>query len=66
MDGQWQFILKLLMISAMSSVAIKYGAPWLNIPATPEVALALVLSPSLVLGSLLLWRGWQFEKQQRK
>ncbi len=66
MDDQGQFILKLLIISAVISAAIKYGAPWLNIPATSGVVLTLVLTPSLVLGGILLWRGWQFQNQQKK
>jgi membrane protein YdbS with pleckstrin-like domain len=64
MDDRWLFILKLLIISAAISVAIKYGAPWLNIPATSAVALVFVLTPSFVLGGILLWRGWQFQKQK--
>jgi hypothetical protein len=65
MDDRWGFILKLLIISAAISVAIKYGAPWLNIPATSTVALVFVLTPSFMLGGLLIWRGWQQQQKQQ-
>lgn len=64
-DDRWLFILKLLIISAALSVAIKYGAPLLKIPATSEVALVLVLTPSILLGMVLLWRGWRFEQHHK-
>jgi hypothetical protein len=57
-DKTW-LILKLLLISAALSVAIKYLAPSLHIPATSTNALIAILLPSLVMAILLLWRGQQ-------
>lgn len=66
MNGQWMLILKLLVISTVLSAAIKYLVPLANIPATVEVALFFVITPTLVMMLILLWRGWQFQKQQNQ
>lgn len=63
---EWIFILKLLIISAMLSIGIKYLIPLLNIPATAGVALSLVIAPTVFVAIALGWRGWQFQKQQNK
>lgn len=48
------FLLKLLGLSLLLSVGIKYGGPFLPIPATSGVALGVVLGvPLLFLGFLL-------------
>ena len=52
-------VLKIMLISGLISVGIKFLGPQLAIPATSAIALAMVLLPSLVLGIALLWRGWQ-------
>jgi hypothetical protein len=52
-------VLKVLLLSAGLSVAIKYLAPSLNIPVTSTNALIAVLLPSLVMAMLLIWRGQQ-------
>ncbi|MEY2914695.1 MAG: hypothetical protein ACK4ZH_16855 [Dolichospermum sp.] len=50
------FLLKLLLSSALLSVLIKYAAPFLLIPATMTSALIMVLSPTMVMATVLLWR----------
>ncbi|MFN7529275.1 MAG: hypothetical protein ACK5QA_17890 [Dolichospermum sp.] len=50
------FLLKLLLSSALLSVLIKYAAPFLLIPATVTSALIMVLSPTMVMATVLLWR----------
>ena len=50
------FLLKLLLSSALLSVLIKYAAPFLWIPATVTSALIMVLSPTMVMATVLLWR----------
>lgn len=55
----WFFLIKILVLSAMISVAIKYLGPLLPLPATSSVALALVLSPTVILSLALAWRSNQ-------
>lgn len=50
------FLLKLLLSSALLSVLIKYAAPFLLIPATMTSALIMVLSLTMVMATVLLWR----------
>lgn len=57
MSSQGQFVLKIFVISAVLSILIKYGGPFLSIPATGTNALIAVLLPSFLLGGVLLWRG---------
>lgn len=59
MNNQTWLILKLLLLSATLSAAIKYLAPSLNIPVTSTNALIAIILPSLVMAILLLWRGQQ-------
>jgi hypothetical protein len=66
MDNQWIFIAKLFLLSAVLAIAIKYLVPMLNIPATSEVALGLVLGPPIFMAALLAGRYLQAEKQQDK
>ncbi|HEY9853933.1 MAG TPA: hypothetical protein V6D28_30975 [Leptolyngbyaceae cyanobacterium] len=56
MENQVWFLLKVLVLSAIISVLIKYGGPLLNVNGTPLVALILVLLPSIVLAIALWWR----------
>ena len=51
-----RFLLKLLLFSALLSVLIKYAAPFLWIPATVTSVLIMVLSPTMVMATVLLWR----------
>ncbi|WP_414755978.1 hypothetical protein [Anabaena sp. CCY 9910] len=62
MENQLSFVLKLLIISALISVSIKYVAPMWPIPATATNALILVLSPTIILAIALFWR-FQTQKQ---
>ncbi|MGR3273558.1 hypothetical protein HRE53_06495 [Acaryochloris sp. 'Moss Beach'] len=51
------FVLKVLGLSTILSVAIKDLGPLLPISSSNPLALGVVLTPSLVLGVLLLLRG---------
>lgn len=51
------FLLKVLGLSTILSAAIKYLGPLLPISGSNALALGVVLTPSLVLGGLLLLRG---------
>ncbi|WP_206754778.1 hypothetical protein [Dolichospermum sp. FACHB-1091] len=55
MENQLGFFLKLLLFSASLSLVIKYADP-LWIPATATSALIMVLSPTMVMATVLLWR----------
>ncbi|WAL60603.1 hypothetical protein [Thermocoleostomius sinensis] len=57
MTSQIMFVLKVLSLSAGLAVAIRYLAPWLNIPATPMTALVMVLLPLLLVAIGLGWRS---------
>ncbi|MEA5582395.1 hypothetical protein VB620_13725 [Nodularia harveyana UHCC-0300] len=50
------FVLKLLILSALLSVGIKYLGPNLSIPATDTNALIIVLSPTMIMAIALFWR----------
>ncbi|MEM8804766.1 MAG: hypothetical protein AAGF01_01790 [Cyanobacteria bacterium P01_G01_bin.38] len=50
------FLGKVLLLSALISIAIKALAPFAHIPATPTVSLGLVLLPTLLLGGFLVWK----------
>jgi hypothetical protein len=50
------FLLKLLLFSALLSVLIKYAAPFLLLPATVTNVLIMVLSPTIIMATVLLWR----------
>jgi hypothetical protein len=49
------FLFKLLSFSALLSLLIKYADP-LWIPATVTNVLIMVLSPTVIMAALLLWR----------
>jgi hypothetical protein len=56
MDSKLWLLLKILLLSGGLSIAIKYLAPAFPIPATATNALIAILTPSLVLALLLVWR----------
>lgn len=58
---QLDFIIKILIISTILSVAIKYGGRYLPISPTNAIALTIVVMPSLVIGLIL---GWQYLNQK--
>ncbi|MEH2289656.1 hypothetical protein [Nostoc sp.] len=62
MENQLGLILKLLLLSALLSVLIKYAGPSLLIPATASNALIIVLLPIALVAIALLWR-FQAQKQ---
>ena len=55
--GSVGFLLKVLGLSTLLSIAIKALGPQLPIAASNPLALGVVLTPSLVLGGLLFLRG---------
>ncbi|MBW4616560.1 MAG: hypothetical protein KME21_25470 [Desmonostoc vinosum HA7617-LM4] len=62
MENQLIFILKLLVLSALLSLLIKYILPSLAIAGTATNALIIVLLPSVMMAIALLWR-FQVQKQ---
>lgn len=50
-------ILKVLLISSVLTLLIKYIGPSLAIPASTTSSLIAVLTPALVMGGVLLWQG---------
>jgi hypothetical protein len=62
MQNQLIFIVKLLVLSALLSILIKYVLPSVPLPATATNALILVLLPSVIMAIALLWR-FQTQKQ---
>ena len=58
MPGSLQsgFIVKVLAISAAIAILIKFGGPSLVIPATPAIALTIVLLPTVIMAIALGWR----------
>ena len=62
MENQLGFVLKLLLLSALLSLLIKYVGPNLSIPPTATNALIIVLLPIVIMAIALLWR-FQAQKQ---
>jgi hypothetical protein len=56
MGNQLGLVLKLLLLSALLSLLIKYAGPSLPIPATATNALIIILLPIVILAIALLWR----------
>ncbi len=56
METQLNFILKVLILSAVVSVLIKYASPSLPIAPTSLNALIGVMTPTIVLAIALWWR----------
>jgi hypothetical protein len=54
MNNPSLFILKLIILSALLSILIKYGGPLLSIPV--QYSLMIVLAPSLILALIFGWR----------
>lgn len=53
MNGQTGLVLKVILLSAVLSLLIKYGKEDFLIPGTASNALILVLLPTIVVASLL-------------
>ncbi len=62
MKNQFIFVLKVLLLSWLISVFIKYLAPSLSIPETATSALVIVLLPNVIVAASL---GWQLSKKQK-
>ncbi|WP_341525770.1 hypothetical protein WKK05_24780 [Nostoc sp. UHCC 0302] len=62
MENQLGFVFKLLLLSALLSLLIKYAAPSLAIAATATNALIIVLLPPAIMAIALLWR---FQRQNQ-
>jgi membrane protein YdbS with pleckstrin-like domain len=62
MENQLGLVLKLLLLSALLSLLIKYVGPSLSIPATSTNALIIILLPIVIIAIALLWR-FQVQKQ---
>lgn len=56
--GPLGFIAKVLVISVLIAIAFKTIGPRLPLPATSAVSLAIVLTPSIVIGLFLTWQLW--------
>ena len=63
MSTQAGFIFKVLLVSTVLSIFIKYGGEYIPIEANAPTAIAIVLSPSIAIGFLL---GWQYMKENKK
>ncbi len=53
------FLLKLLVPSLLLAIAIRQWAPHWSIPATDAVSLAMVLTPSVIMGGFLGYQLWR-------
>lgn len=60
------FVLKVLLLSTVISILIKYGGASLNLPGTSETALGLVLLPTVVMAIALGWRAYNDPRRSRK
>jgi hypothetical protein len=66
MNTQIGFILKVLILSIVLSLAIKYAAPSLAIPTTNLNALIGILLPTGAMAITLLWRAWRADLSAEK
>lgn len=57
MDNQLIFILKLVILSTIISVIIRYAAPSVPIAATSVNGLIGILTPTVILAIALVWRA---------
>lgn len=51
------FIVKVFAFSTLIAVAIKYGAPYLEVSETNTIALIAVVLPSILMAIALGWRS---------
>ncbi len=57
------FIAKVIGLSVVLAIAIKYGGPFLRISATSSNALIAVLLPATVMAIVLGWRALENSKR---
>ncbi|MEM6752505.1 MAG: hypothetical protein AAF630_05990 [Cyanobacteria bacterium P01_C01_bin.38] len=62
MKNQFIFVSKVVFISAVISLFIKYVAPSLSIPETATNALIIILLPNVIMATILIW---QLSKKQK-
>lgn len=55
------FMLKVFILSALLSIAIKYGGPFLPVTETTTTVLIAICSPSILMAILF---GWRWQQQQ--
>jgi membrane protein implicated in regulation of membrane protease activity len=60
------FVLKVFLISLGLAAVIRYGAPYLAIPATPITVLTAVFLPTLLTAIGLGWRSRQSGVESRQ
>lgn len=58
------FLGKIIAASAAIAILIKYGAPYLSIPATPATALTFVLLPTVGMVAVMVWRSQSSTKNK--
>jgi len=63
MKNNFGFVVKLLVLSGLLSVLIKYAGPILSIAATDTNALIIVLLPNVMMAIALFWRFQLAQKQ---
>ncbi|HYW20117.1 MAG TPA: hypothetical protein VE956_12550 [Nodularia sp. (in: cyanobacteria)] len=63
MKNNFGFVVKLLVLSGLLSVLIKYAGPILSIAATDTNALIIVLLPNVIMAIALFWRFQSAQKQ---
>jgi len=61
MKNQVGFVLKVLLLSALVSVGVKYGGRFLPLSATSMNALIIVLLPLPIVSLILGWRAKKFQ-----
>ncbi|MBE9226150.1 hypothetical protein IQ264_12015 [Phormidium sp. LEGE 05292] len=61
MENKTEFLLKIFILSAVLSAITKYVCPYFNVPAESQIALIVVLLPTVVL-AIALW--WRYQQQQ--
>ena len=63
MNNNLGFVVKVLVLSSLLSVLIKYAGPYLSLEATNINALIIVLLPNVMIAIALLWRFQSSLKQ---
>ncbi len=56
MDTQLTFITKVILLSLVIALLIKYVGPFLHIPAMGLNAIISVFMPTIIMGIILIWR----------
>ncbi len=59
MNDTVAFVVKILILSTLLSVLIKYGGQLLSISPTVAIAIAVILLPSIIMAIALGWRSRQ-------